>query len=193
MRAWQDLLRTLSQYKKMADWHRTKGPSSQVGQVLWLSTTDFSLRSECLKLYPWIVGPFPTSKNINSVAVRIKLPRSMKIHPSFHISQVKPCLETSNSHPPLHPGWWAVYTARRLLGVWKGGLGRQYLVDWEGYGPEARSWVSSTISTNSTNIWCIPKKETLFGLQIGDKIFNVCFEWQVVINYDTCKMWLFQF
>lgn len=51
----------------------------------------------CLRL-------FPIERIINLSAIRLTLPTSMKIHPTFHVSQIKPVTESLISPPAnLHP------------------------------------------------------------------------------------------
>lgn len=129
-----------------------------VGQEAWLAAKDIPLRAVSHKLSPRYIRPFKNAELLSSTALKLSLPPALRVHPVSHVSQVKPVwlsslCPPSDPPPPArlidgHP----TFSVRHILDVCQRGRGRQFLVDWEGYGPEERAWVSHSLILDSSLI-----------------------------------------
>jgi transposase InsO family protein len=124
------------------------------GQQVMLSTKNLrSLATGSRKLLPRWVGPYPVERMVGPAAVRLQLPADMRIHPTFHVSLVRPYRGATDT-PPEEPGPVAwlnsspLFTVERILDyrVRRVGKGRrkrnvhEYFVKWAGYSDEHSSW-----------------------------------------------------
>ncbi len=57
------------------------------------------MRLPCKKLSPRYVGPFTITRQINLVTYLLQLPPQYRIHPSFHVSLLKPYHSPSRRTP----------------------------------------------------------------------------------------------
>ncbi|KAI2667405.1 Transposon Tf2-8 polyprotein [Labeo rohita] len=124
--------------------------ASERVDLVWLSTRDLRLRLPCRKLSPRYIGPFKILRQINNVTFQLQLPPRYRIHPTFHVSLLKPfspsATDTAGAGaeppPPEVLDQPSIYLVHEILDSRRRGGRLEYLVDWEGYGLEERSWVA---------------------------------------------------
>ncbi|KAL0163818.1 hypothetical protein M9458_039571, partial [Cirrhinus mrigala] len=127
------------------------------GQWVWLSTRDLRLRLPSKKLSPTYVGPFKIVKQITPVSFRLELPPEYRISPTFHVSLLKPAGPPEGEEdldetapqgpPPILIDGEEVYRVNTILDSRRRRGQIEYLVYWEGFGPEERSWTPPSPQT----------------------------------------------
>lgn len=141
------LLEAQEQMARTAN-RRRRDVAFNVGDNVRLLAAHVNLRGvPSRKLGPRFLGPFKVIKIVNPVAYKLKLPPTMKIHPVFHVSQLQEWRRDSEfpaHRPPSRPrplnAAGDVYRVERLLDARQVGGRLQYLVKWDGYGPEENTW-----------------------------------------------------
>ena len=100
------LQRAQAKTKKQANIHR-RDVNFSIGDFVYLKLRPYCLRSLAQwfneKLSPRFFGPFKVVRQIGNVAYELELPSTSKLHPIFHVSQLKPAKGTLARCLPLPP------------------------------------------------------------------------------------------
>ncbi len=151
--------------KVQYDKNRRKAPEYQVGDKVYVDTKILRVITVGTRkfLQRW-QGPYAIEKVIKGVntgevtAVRVKLPDHWRVHPTFHVSAVKPYpVHTRESEPPppvMVDGYEEFFVEKilshRFQGRNKDKL--QYLVKWQGYPEEDNLWTDEDDLTSGGTI-----------------------------------------
>ena len=146
----EELKHAIEEQKKYADKKRIKFPELKEGDKVWILTRNIKTTRPAKKLDYKKIGPYTVERKISNVAYKIKLPDSMRIHPVFHVSLLEPYKESriegrvQPPPPPIVLEDEEQFYIKDILDVRIRGRGRnkhlEYLIDWEGYGIEERTW-----------------------------------------------------
>jgi hypothetical protein len=142
------LLKAQAAMKKSADQHRLPHPF-KVGDRVYVKLRPHRQTSvagqRLRKLSKRYYGPFEITRAMGPVAFELSLPPESKIHPVFHVSQLKPCTATAVqplSLPPIAVDNNPIVQPLAIIG-WRNNDNpdtQEVLVQWDGLLPEDTSW-----------------------------------------------------
>jgi hypothetical protein len=125
------------------DKKRSVGPTLKEGDRVYLLRKNIQTKRPSDKLDHKKLGPFRIEEVKGPVNFKLALPKTMKIHPVFHISLLEPAPTGAPPAPiteiqPVNPE--AEYEVRAILDCqYKHGKIR-YLISWRGYPQSEDSW-----------------------------------------------------
>lgn len=131
-----------------------------VGDYVWLSTENLSVKRPSRKLDVRRVGPFKIIKFINDVSVRLELPANIRIHPVFHVNLLTPFKQPQQGQEIHRPTAIDINGAEEfevelILNVRRRKGILEFLVKWIGYDAIENSWEPLD---NVVNAWDLVTK-----------------------------------
>ena len=151
----ESLEKAARRMKKYADQHR-QALEFQIRDKVLLKLTPHILKKVSSKtqqrgLIPKFEGPFEVIKKVGEVAYMLKLPERLKLHPTFHVSFLKPYFEDAESGraqvkraPPLVMKQFARGVEKilihRTMGASRKNRRTDYLVQWKDSSESKATW-----------------------------------------------------
>ena len=84
-----NLLTSQEVQRSAANLHRVLAPFYQVGDQVWLYSRNFQTQRPSRKLDNKWIGPFEVLELIGKCACCLKLSKTLRIHPVFHVSLLR--------------------------------------------------------------------------------------------------------
>ena len=121
----------------------------KLGQQVWLDSRNLRTNYH-KKMAPKREGPFKIVKVLGPLTYKLELPKTWRIHDTFHATLLKPYVETETHGPnytwlpPDIENEEERYEIEMILRHRKRGRGYQFFVKWKGYPIMEATWEPSS-------------------------------------------------
>lgn len=140
------LVKAQDKMKRFADQNHGTTLVYNVEDKVWLSTKNLAIDQPSQKLGHKCIGPYSVVKIVNPNAIKLRLPKSIRIHLIANTLQLMPYTEVTipgqkpmpapsiriGSHDKYEMDF--IQSAKLIRGK------LHYLVQWKGYTPEHNTW-----------------------------------------------------
>ncbi len=134
---------------KRLEGKRRQFPMLQPGDKVYVSTKNMQSKQPSKKLSKLYTGPFSIKAIKGKVNFELNLPKTMRKHPVFHVSLLKPAPREAPTVQETTIESDKEYQVEKILG--KNSEGK-YLIKWKGYENSENTWEPSTNLTNCQDL-----------------------------------------
>ena len=139
-----ELAKAATTQTKWANKQRSRGPDLKEGDRVYLRRKNIKTKRPSRKLDHVKLGPFKILKKYdNGVTYKLELPKTMRIHPNFHVSLLEPTDNPISAQEPIEldeETQEPLYEVETILDHKKIRGTIRYLVKWKGYSNEENTW-----------------------------------------------------
>jgi hypothetical protein len=112
------------------------GPDFEKGEKVYLLCRNIKTKQPSTKLDHQKLGPFEIEEQLGPVGYKLKLPKSMKIHPNFHVLLLEKAPNDAKTPDNVELNKNTIkeeYEVERILQMKKFSGRTKYLMKWKGY------------------------------------------------------------
>ena len=170
------LKKTQEEMKRYADRGRKEAENWKKGDRVLLSTKDLVFKERpSKKLMERYIGPYAIEEVVSSNAVKLRLPKSMRIHPVVNVSRIvryKEQVEGQKKEEgkPLEVEGVEEWEVEKILNKKKIRGVEKYLIWWKGFTAEGDTWERRENLKNTEElIEEFERGEIVVRRQVGEK------------------------
>jgi hypothetical protein len=115
-------------------------PTFEEGDKVFLLRANLRTKRPSRKLDHIKVGPFKVKRKISEVNYELALPKTMQIHPVFHVALLEPAPESAALDKQTKVTSDQEYEVEKILDYQEIGGKPRYLVKWENYSDAENTW-----------------------------------------------------